>query len=400
MLSEQSLPVVRATLPLVGSAIGEISERFYSRMFASHPELLRDLFNRGNQANGAQKQALAGSIAAFATALVAHPEARPDVMLSRIAHKHASLGITSDQYKIVHHHLFAAIAEVLGDAVTSEVAAAWDEVYWLMANALIAVEARLYQEAGVTEGDVWHPMRVSGRCEETPDTVSFTLCRADGRPTQPFLPGQYVSVQVQLPDGARQIRQYSLSHSPGHPDWRITVKQVRGKSGAGPDGEVSSWLHQHLRVGDTLTVSAPCGGLTLPGGDGPLLLASAGIGNTPMLSMLDHLAATGSSRPVLIAHADRSPSDHPHREETTRLADRLPHAALHLWYEEAHAEMPGAREGRTNVGLLDLPDGLTAFLCGPLPYLRAVRGALLQAGVPAADIHYEIFGPDLWLGSN
>ncbi|MGW9035189.1 globin domain-containing protein, partial [Streptomyces sp. NPDC055721] len=148
MLSEQAAPVIRATLPAVGGALDEITERFYARLFAAHPELLRDVFNRGNQANGEQRKALAGSIAAFAVALLDHPGTRPDLMLSRIAHKHASLGVTAEQYKTVHEHLFAAIVEVLGDAVTPEVAQAWDEVYWLMANALIAVEARLYQEAG------------------------------------------------------------------------------------------------------------------------------------------------------------------------------------------------------------------------------------------------------------
>lgn len=94
MLSEQSAPVVRATLPAVGAAIGEIAELFYKKMFTDRPELLRDLFNRGNQAGGEQQQALAGSIAAFAGMLLEHPEGRPDALLSRIAHKHASLGIT------------------------------------------------------------------------------------------------------------------------------------------------------------------------------------------------------------------------------------------------------------------------------------------------------------------
>lgn len=74
MLSEKSTATVRATLPAVGAAIGEITELFYGKLFAAHPELIRDLFNRGNQNAGLQKQALAGSIAAFATYLVEHPD--------------------------------------------------------------------------------------------------------------------------------------------------------------------------------------------------------------------------------------------------------------------------------------------------------------------------------------
>ncbi|MGW0817836.1 globin domain-containing protein [Streptomyces viridiviolaceus] len=396
MLSEQSVPVVRATLPAVGAAIGDITELFYRKLFDAHPELLRDLFNRGNQASGEQQRALAGSIAGFAGLLLERPDARPDAMLSRIAHKHASLGITSDQYKIVHRHLFAAIAEVLGDAVTPEVAAAWDEVYWLMANALIAIEARLYQEADAAEGDVWHRMEVVERREETPDAVSLVLRPADGRPARPFRPGQYVSVRSELPDGSRQIRQYSLSAAPGRPDWRITVKRVQGDGQ--PDGEVSSWLHARVRAGDVLTVSMPFGDLELADGDGPLLLASAGIGVTPMLAMLDHLAATGSARPVTAVHADRTPADHAHRQEQRDLMRALPDARLHLWYEEPGDQAPEASTGRADIGALDLPAGLTAYLCGPVPFMRAVRGDLLRRGVPAEAIHYEVFGPDLWLG--
>ncbi|MEE6264175.1 globin domain-containing protein [Streptomyces diastatochromogenes] len=406
MLSEQSTPIVRATLPAVGAAIDEIAAVFYRRLFAAHPDLLRDLFNRGNQANGQQRQALAGSIAAFAGMLLDHPDARPDAMLARIAHKHASLGVTADQYKIVNEHLLAAISDVLGEAVTPQVAHAWDEVYWLMANALIALEARLYAEHGTPEGGTWRPMTVVARHEETPDALALTLRPADGTPAPTFRPGQYVSVQVELPDGARQIRQYSLSSAPGRPDWRITVKRVRAADG--PAGEVSSWLHEQARVGDVLTVSAPFGDLTLPDGDGPLLLASAGIGGTPMLAMLNHLVAIGSSRPVVVVHADRTPADHAHRDELHALVDELPQAALHLWYEDpghaAPAPAPSSRvtvsAGRADISALPLPSDVTSYLCGPLPFMRTLRGALLGRGLKPQTIHYEVFGPDLWLGQS
>ncbi|MCC8336239.1 FAD-binding oxidoreductase [Streptomyces sp. R1] len=396
MLSEQSVPVVRATLPAVGAAIGDIADVFYRKLFDAHPELLRDLFNRGNQANGEQQRALAGSIAAFAGMLLENPDQRADVMLSRISHKHASLGITPDQYKVVHENLMAAIVEVLGDAVTPEVARAWDEVYWLMANALIALEARLYARTGVEAGDVWRSMEIVDRIEESADAVSLVLRPADDRAPASFRPGQYVSVQVELPDGARQIRQYSLSAAPGRPDLRITVKRVRGDGR--PDGEVSSWLHANARKGDVLTTSAPFGDLALAEHDGPLLLASAGIGVTPVLAMLDHLAATGSTRPVTVVHADRTPEDHAHRQEQLDLIRALPDARLHLWYEEPGDRAPEASTGRADLTGLDLPEGVTVYLCGPVPFMRAVRGDLLRRGVPAEAVHYEVFGPDLWLG--
>lgn len=398
MLSETSTVTVRATLPAVGAAIGDIADLFYRKLFEAHPELLRDLFNRGNQASGSQRQALAGSIAAFATQLVEHPGTRPDVMLGRIANKHASLGITAPQYEIVHTHLFAAIAEVLGDAVTPEVAAAWDEVYWLMANALIAIEERLYAQQGVVAGDVWHEWTVVSRSEETADVATFRITPSDGSTAPAFRPGQYVSVQVELPDGAHQIRQYSLIGAPGADLRSFSVKRVR--DGSGPEGEVSAHLHARLRAGDRLRVSAPYGDLVLDGSDAPLLLASAGIGCTPILSMLEHLAAEGHRSPVTVVHGDRSPADHALRTEHTALTAGLPDASAHFWYEHPEPGSNGERTGTVDLSGLPVAPGTHAYLCGPLPFMRAVRSQLLTKGVAAADIHYEVFGPDLWLAQD
>ncbi|MFF9394556.1 globin domain-containing protein [Streptomyces griseoluteus] len=387
MLSPSSAATVRATLPAVGAAIGEITERFYARLFAAHPELLRNLFNRGNQASGAQKQALAGSIAAFATMLLEHPDQRPDAMLGRIAHKHASLGIAPEQYEVVHEHLFAAIVEVLGDAVTPEVAAAWDEVYWLMARTLTGLERGLYEERGGSGTREWE---VAERVPETADVVTLRLRPVDGGPVSGFRAGQYVSVGVDLPDGAHQIRQYSLSGAPGAGLRQISVKRV--------EGEVSAFLHAHAAVGDRLTLSEPYGDLVLDGDDSrPLLLVSAGIGVTPMVAMLASLAADGHTGPVTVVHGDRSPAHHALRADHELYAGKLADCACHFFYERDAAE--GARTGLVDLAGIPVPSGTRAYLCGPLPFMRSVRAQLIGKGVAPADIHYEVFGPDLWLAS-
>lgn len=399
MLSAESAAVVRATLPAVAGALDEITTRFYGAMFRDRPELLDGMFNRGNQASGVQRRALAGSIAGFATALLADPDARPDALLARIAHKHAAVGVTDDQYTIVHKYLFGAIAETLGDAVTPEVAAAWDEVYWLMAGALIGREARLYQDAGVEPGRTWRQWTVVERRTETPDVVSFLLRPADGRPAPRARAGQYVSVRVLMPDGVHQLRQYSLSSDPDRELRRITVKRVAGD----PDGEVSNLLHDQVREGAELTLSAPFGDVFLDGpaaGTDPLVLVSAGIGCTPMTGILAHLEAGGSTRRVLVLHADLSPADHALRAETRELVGQLPDARALFWYERPGAEEPDAREGLMDLSGVELPDGATVFLCGPLPFMRDVRAQLLGAGVPARRIRYEVFGPDLWLADS
>ncbi|WP_190016261.1 globin domain-containing protein [Streptomyces lucensis] len=396
MLSPESAAVVRATLPAVGGALDQITARFYGTMFAEQPELLDGLFNRGNQASGEQRRALAGSIAAFAQALLADPDSRPDALLSRIAHKHAALGVTEDQYTIVHKYLFRAIGDVLGEAVTPEVAAAWDEVYWLMAGALIAQEARLYHEAHVDPRHPWRQWTVVERREETPDVVSFLLRPTDGGPLPEARAGQYVSVRVPLPDGIHQTRQYTLSSAPGDRLRRITVKRVASVAEA-PEGEVSNQLHRTVRTGDEITLSAPFGDVVLDDAGTPLVLVSAGIGCTPMVAMLEHLAATGSSRPVRVLHADRTPADHALRAETTRLVRQLPDARTEFWYEQEAAGEPGSRTGLMDLDGIGLPADADVYLCGALPFMRSVRAQLLRAGIPARSIRYEVFGPDLWL---
>lgn len=118
-LTPENEEIVKATLPIVGGAIEDIAPVFYRTMFGKHPELISDLFNRGNQRSGEQQKALAASIATFASMLVNPDASDPRDMLSRIGHKHVSLGITEAQYQIVHDNLFAAIVEVLGEDVVT-----------------------------------------------------------------------------------------------------------------------------------------------------------------------------------------------------------------------------------------------------------------------------------------
>lgn len=402
MLSDTSAQVIRDTLPAVGGAIGEITPLFYEKMFAAHPELIRDLFNRGNQAQGDQPLALAGSIAAYATMLTSDNAHPTDQLLARIAHKHASLGVRKEQYPIVHEHLFAAIAQVLGSAVTPEVAAAWDELYWHMADHLVRMEQGLYDDAGVAPGEVWRRVVVVSRQQESPDTVAFGLATADDLPLPAAKPGQYISLAVALPDGAHQIRQYSLTRSRGE-GWAISVKAVpasRAEDGTEiPEGEVSNFLHRNVFEGDELRVSLPFGDLVLEDGEDPLLLVSAGIGCTPIIGMLHYLTHTTTDRPVTVLHADRSPARQAHRRELAELVAALPGAELRHWYEDlgVRPATVDTLPGRIELETVKVLPNTQVYLCGPMPFMDQVRSELLGRGVAEADIHYEVFGPDTWL---
>lgn len=395
-LSEESEAIVAATAGVVAEHAEEITRVFYPDMFSAHPELL-NVFNRANQAIGEQPKALAASVVAFAVQLI-DPDA-PDFgpVLRRIAHKHVSLGIKASEYTIVGRHLLKAVKTVLGDAITPEVAAAWDEVYWLYATALVAEEARLYAEHGTDPDQPWRQHRVVERIEETDDVFSLVLAPVEGE-VAPHRTGQYVAIAVDLPDGTRQPRQYTISSGPGNDSLRVTIKVVRGVDGA-PDGQVSGWLHEHAQPGAVLDVSQPCGDVVLDESDEPLVLVSAGIGITPVVAIMADLSRRQPARTVRLFHADRSHDDHTLYVELRRKVLAMPDARAQNWYEEGAALAPTlqpAKAGYMDLADVEIPARAQVFMCGPLAFMQGARRTLIDQGVESENIHYEVFGPDLW----
>ena len=376
-LTPEHEEIVKATLPAVGANIATIAQTFYRTMFGNHPELLANTFNRGNQKSGEQQKALAASVATFATMLVDPNAPDPVDLLARIGHKHVSLGITEDQYQIVYENLFSAIAEVLGtDVVTEEVAAAWSEVYWIMADVLITYEKELYASDGVDNGDVFREVTVVDKQELTDTVTTYTL---EGDLTE-ARPGQYTSIGVVLADGARQLRQYSIiGQEPGR--YTIAVET---------EGEVSTHLREKVQVGDTIQATLAAGDLVLVDDDTPVVLVSSGIGSTPMVGMLSHLAATGSGRRATYLHADDSEAAHAQLGQTTALLERLP-------------EVTVAHSYRSNGELVDVAShdiaGSDVYLCCGTDFLQAIRRdlAALPSDKAPKSVHYELFSPNDWL---
>jgi nitric oxide dioxygenase len=400
MLSEKSLRIIELTLPLIGARIGEITPRFYARLFAAHPELLDGMFNRSNQQplitgrhsdaktqlSGRQQQALAGSIAVFAAHLVDSPDTLPEQMLTHVANKHGSLGVTEEQYQLVYEHLFAAIAEDLEGVLTPDMATAWTEVYWLMAHALIKLEKGLYDEQA--NNKMWTPWRVVDKRPAGLHAVTLTLEPADDTPATPAHAGQYVGVKVPVDDGTRQVRQYSLSADAGTRRI-ITVKLIE-------DGEVSPVLYHRVQAGDTLELSNPFGEITLKDGGGPVVLASAGIGCAHTASILRSAATQGTDRDILVLHADTRLENWALRNQMTDDVTSLDSATLHLWLEQPEGD---ARPGFMSLRDIELPDDATLYLCGPVAFMKKIRREAIGSGIPADRIHYELFGPDTWLAS-
>ena len=395
-LSLSSHATVAATAAVVAAHADEITATFYPDMFEAHPELL-NVFNRANQAVGEQPKALAASVVAFAVQLI-DPDA-PDFtpVMQRIAYKHVSLGIKARDYTIVGHHLLKAVGTVLGDAVTPEIAAAWDEVYWLFATSLIAEEARLYALGGTDPEQPWRDYRVVERFEESDEIFSLILAPVEGE-VPSHRTGQYVAIEVELPSGYRQPRQYTISSGPRGDSLRVTIKRVRGVNGA-PDGEVSGWLHENATPGTILKLSQPAGDVVLDDSESPLVLVSAGIGITPVAAIMEDLSRRQPNRTVRLFHADRSHDLHPLYDGLRRQVIAMSDAKAQNWYEAGAGEAPTlhpALEGYMDLSEVELPENATVFMCGPLPFMQAQRRTLIDRGIPADNINYEVFGPDLW----
>jgi nitric oxide dioxygenase len=398
MLSKESTEVVSATAAVVAAHAEQITATFYPDMLAAHPELL-SVFNLGNQATGEQRKALAASVVAYAVQLIdpLAPSFHP--ILERIAHKHVSLGIRPEQYTIVGHHLLKAVGTVLGDAVTPAIARAWDEVYWLFATQLIAEESRLYTRAGVDPTQPWETYTVVELIDEAVDVVSLVLRPVADTGVPTHLPGQYVSVLVDLPDGSRQPRQYTLSTAARPDTLQFTVRRVHG-FGDAPDGRVSTFLTTAVSVGDLLQLTRPCGDVVLADSSAPLVLVSAGVGITPIAAVLEDVAARTPQRSVILAHADHSPEHHALRRAVDASAAQLADVAQYTWYEDAtrssDADGDHLRTGLMDLSDLPIPKEAQVFMCGPLPFMRGIRHGLIEHGLHPANISYEVFGPDLW----
>jgi nitric oxide dioxygenase len=130
-----------------------------------------------------------------------------------------------------------------------------------------------------------------------------------------------------------------------------------------------------------------------------MVFMSAGIGITPMAGMLSHLVKGRSRLPVMLLHADHSEGRFALRRQVTADIAALPGASFYVWYEQgADSQLPvaGAFPGEMDISQVSLPANASYYMCGPIPFMREIHGALTEHGVSPCDIQYEVFGPDLW----
>jgi ferredoxin-NADP reductase/MOSC domain-containing protein YiiM/ferredoxin len=243
----------------------------------------------------------------------------------------------------------------------------------------------------------FRPLRVTSVRDESADVRSLTLADPDGDLLPNWSPGQSITLRLRPdPAGAAVLRNYSLSNPPGSGIYRIGVKKE-------PQGRGSGYLHAGVTTGDLVDVAAPRGTFALaitdePNGP-PLLLVSAGVGITPVLSMLHALVAAGSTREVWWLHGARDATADAFAAECHELLGRLPGGRSHVFYSRpAAADRIGVDytdTGRISAAALEAlgpPTDAEAYLCGPVDFMTALTAALAEYGLAPRRIHSETFG--------
>lgn len=398
MLTARQKELVKATVPILREHGVALITHFYKRMLTGNPEL-QNVFNNAHQARGHQQQALAGAVLAYAENID-----NPSVLLNAVKHiaaKHCTIGIRAEQYGIVGKHLLASIREVLGEVATDELIDAWAAAYGQLADILIGVEGGIYKEQTMAEGgwSGWRPFVVERKVQETENVTSFYLKPADKGTVSAYKPGQFISVRVYLPElGIMQPRQYSLSRaSLQNNGMRISIKRIDAACDK-PAGLVSNHLHARVNIGDMIDVSAPTGAFYLKEGNNPVMLVSAGIGITPILSMLQDIAAKNPQRPVKFLHVTRTVEDFALKTEVREAVAKLEkgECAVYLTRTTETKEMrPCFKLGKPNaaaVAALAPSADSDVYICGPVSFMDDMRETFVAAGVSGDNIRTEAFG--------
>ena len=390
MASPKTLEIVKATVPVLEEHGTAITTVFYKNMFNEHPELL-DIFNETNQKLGRQQTALAMTVLAAAKHLEHLEVLLPQV--TQISHKHRALQILPEHYPIVGHHLLGAIKEVLGDAANDDIIEAWTEAYDEIANVFIQLEKTMYEQ------EMWEgfaPFRITEKVEAATDIAAFTVVPVNDDIDLSKLnltAGQYITVKTDPEDSDHiALRHYSLYSATSDKGIQFAVRRDNRNE---HHGLVSNYLHDHVDVGDTILLSAPAGDFELnqdliQQNDIPLVLVSAGVGVTPILSMLEAQVYANPKRPIVWVYACQNKEHHAFDSKVNELLAAAENVEKHIFYFESGQILDEA-------WLANLPKPADIYVCGSMMFMESIIDGLVALDHGVDSVHYEPFGPKMSL---
>ncbi|WP_339663706.1 globin domain-containing protein [uncultured Psychrobacter sp.] len=392
MASTQTIEIIKATVPVLEEHGTAITKVFYKNMFIEHPELL-DIFNETNQKLGRQQNALASTVLAAAKHIEHLAVLLPQV--TGISHKHRALQILPEHYPIVGKHLIGAIKQVLGEAANDDIINAWTEAYDEIANVFIQLEKDMYKE------EMWQgfaAFKVIEKVAAATDIAAFTVVPSDSSQnidlsTLNLTAGQYITVKTNPKNSEHlALRHYSLYSARTDNGIQFAVRRDNRDEHR---GLVSNYLHDDLQVGDTVSLSAPAGDFALNKAlmiqnDIPLVLISAGVGVTPILSMLEAQVATNPQRPIIWVYACQNKDHHAFNDKTHELLASAANVEKHIFYFEDGQLLD-------NAWLATLPKPADVYVCGSMPFMESIIDGLMTLEHGVDSVHYEPFGPKMSL---
>lgn len=246
--------------------------------------------------------------------------------------------------------------------------------------------------------------KIITKTKETHNVSSFYLQPEDGEALTPFLPGQYLTFQLNVPDQDKPVvRCYSLSSGSTNLDYyRVTIKrqEVPHDLGDVPPGKGSNFFHDHLNEGDVVTAKPPKGNFYLDmEATTPIVLIAGGVGMTPMLSMLESVIAEKQEREIWFLMGVRNKKEYIMREELEALASQNKNVHLKVFFSKPGIEDFKDKDydfsERISVKRLKklLPsNNFDYYICAPSSMIDEIRKDLEKWEVPKNQIHYESFG--------
>lgn len=396
MASPKTIEIVKATVPVLEEHGTAITTVFYQNMFDEHPELL-DIFNETNQKLGRQQTALAMTVLAAAKHLENLATLLPQV--TQISHKHRALQILPEHYPIVGKHLLGAIKQVLGEAANDDIIDAWTEAYDEIADVFIQLEKGMYEQ------EMWQgfvPFTVTEKVAVATDIAAFTVVPADtdAENTQnidlsklTLTAGQYITVKTDPKDSDHTaLRHYSLCSTNTDKGIQFAVRRDNRNE---HHGLVSNHLHDDLEVGDTVLLSAPAGDFALnqdlvKQNETPIVFISAGVGVTPILSMLEAQVTANPQRPIVWVYACQNEQHHAFDSQVNQLLESATTLEKHVFYFESGQILDEA-------WLANLPMPADIYVCGSMPFMESIIDGLMRLDHGLDSVHYEPFGPKMSL---
>lgn len=379
-LTPEQVDIVKASVPIL-KELGEVlTANFYKKMLSGYPEV-RPFFNESDQKLLRQPKILAFALLKYAENI---ENLEPlTAFVKQIVLKHVGLQVKSEHYPIVGGCLLETMKEMLGDLATPEFMQAWATAYGNLAQLLIDAEAACYKQ------QPWNGFKdftVTKIQDEADNVKSVYFKPADGLKIQIPQRGQYVCIRWKLPGlDTEKSREYSLSEFPTENEYRISVRKLEG-------GQVSTFIHEQLKVGDTLRVAPPCGSFTYAEADPEveMLVFVGGIGITPLISIVEHGLSKG--RKVKMLNSNKTKSAKPFHKYLNDLAERHENFSMTDFIGDEAVGNARRLQG-SDFDFIEPEGRHDVYLLGPREYMKFVRSELEKRNVANEAIKSEFFGP-------